>query len=515
MPFSTLRSRGRARRLSCSLGVAMLPLLLGIPLMYWQSATLLTTRAEKGMLDAQGQLEFMLDSAAQTADAVIGLSGRPCTEVEPQLRHQVMVSPFARSLNLVHDGIIYCTSLMGAYDSAEQPATYSDGRLRLMAGNPVTPERALLVYRQSTANDGVLIGIDGQHLSSLLQVYGQDVPLQLAVGSNWMTADGVVSKSALAHYTDYPSSAPSPRYPFTILASYPSGAALQYMRTHYLPQFLLFLVLGALAGAATYRFSLRSASPSSELQRALAAREFIPYYQPLVNADSGCWEGVEVLMRWQHPSEGLVPPGQFVPLAERLGLIVPMTRALMNQVREDFASRAQELPAGFHIGINITAAHCQNLQLLQECRDFLAAFPAGAINLVLELTERQMITSTAVTERLFAELRELSVRIAIDDFGTGHSSLAYLREFRVDCLKIDRGFVSMIGSDALSRHILDNILDLAVRLQLDLVAEGVETAEQSDYLIQRGIQVLQGYLYARPMPAEALFKTLESPPPHS
>lgn len=327
-----------------------------------------------------------------------------------------------------------------------------------------------------------------------------------------MTADGIVSQSAATQYTDYPYSTASSRYPFRVLASYPSGVSLQYMREHYLPQLLLFLMLGALAGTVTYRFSLRSASPSGELQRALEAGEFIPYYQPLVDARNGTWDGVEVLMRWQHPREGLVPPDQFIPLAERGGLIVPMTSALMNQVREDFASRAHDLPPGFHIGINVTAAHCQNLHLLEECRDFLAAFPARRINLVLELTERQMITPTAVTDRLFTELRELGVRIAIDDFGTGHSSLAYLREFRVDYLKIDRSFVSMIGSDALSRHILDNILDLAVRLELGLVAEGVETAEQSEYLSQRGVQFLQGYLFARPMPAPALFKALETPP---
>lgn len=512
MPFSTLRSRGRARRLSTSLGVAALPLLLGIPLMSWQAATLLADRAQKSALDAQAQLELVLDNAAQAANAVIELSGRPCAEVEPQLRHQVTASPFARSVNLVHNGVIYCTSLMGPYDTAEQPAAYSDGRLRLMAGNTVTPERAVLVYRQTDDSDGVLIGIDGQHLNNLLQVNGQDVPLQLSVGANWMTADGVVSKAAIAQYTDYPFSTVSSRYPFKLLASYPSGVSLRYMRTHYLPQFLLFMVLGALAGAATYRFSLRSASPSGELQRALEAGEFIPYYQPLVDTRNGRWDGVEVLMRWQHPSEGLVPPDQFIPLAERLGLIVPMTSALMNQVRDDLAGHAEQLPAGFHIGINITAAHCQSLHLLEECREFLSAFPSGHVQLVLELTERQMITSTAVTEQLFADLRELGVRIAIDDFGTGHSSLAYLREFRVDYLKIDRSFVSMIGSDALSRHILDNILDLAVRLELGLVAEGVETAEQSDYLSQHGVQFLQGYLFARPMPAHALFKALETPP---
>lgn len=514
MPFSTLSSRGRAWRLSTSLGVALLPLLLGLPLMYWQAATLLQGRAEKSATDAQQQLDAMLDDAARSARQVIGLSGQPCEDVAQTLRSQVAISPFSRSANLVHDGVIYCTSLIGAYDNEEDADTYVQGTLRLMAGNSVTPDRAVLVYRQATADHGVLIGIDGQHLINLLRLNGQEVALQIAVGENWIAASGAVTAVHSVANTEYAFETASSRYPFQVLASYPQGATLQYMQAHYQPQWLLFMILGALAGAGTYRLSLRSASPGAELKRALEAGEFVPYYQPVVDAQHGCWHGVETLMRWQHPTEGLVSPDQFIPLAERFGLIVPMTRQLMRQVREDFAGRIEQLPAGFHLSINVTAAHCQDLHLVDECREFLEAFPVGHIVLILELTERQMITSTAVTDQLFAQLRDLGVRIAIDDFGTGHSSLAYLREFRVDFLKIDRSFISMIDSHALSRHLLDNILDLAMRLQLALVAEGVESLEQRHYLSQRGVRYLQGYLFALPMPADALFTALQVAPGH-
>lgn len=512
MPFSTLRSRGRALRLCTSLSVAALPLLLGFPLMYWQAASLLESRAQRSASDARQQLEVMLDDAARAASAVIGYAGQPCTEVEQTLRSQVAISPFSRSANLVHDGVIYCTSLMGPYDNREDPDTYIQGQLRLMAGNAVTPDRAVLVYRQAAAGHGVLIGIDGQHLINLLRINGQEVALQIAVGENWITASGAVTTSNWGAKTEYAVEAASSRYPFQVFAGYPPGATLQYMQANYQPQWLLFVILGALAGAGSFRLGLRSTSPGTELKRALEAAEFLPYYQPVVDAENGCWHGVETLMRWQHPSEGLVPPDQFIPLAERLGLIVAMTRALMRRTREDFAAHLEQIPAGFHLSINITAAHCQNLHLVEECREFLAAFPAGHIVLILELTERQMISSTAVTRQLFSELRELGVRIAIDDFGTGHSSLAYLREFHVDFLKIDRSFIAMVDCHALSRHLLDNILDLSIRLQLPLVAEGVETREQSRYLSQRGVRYLQGYLFAVPMPAQELFSALQAPP---
>lgn len=363
MPFSTLRSRGRARRLSISLGVAVLPLLLGLPLMYWQAATLLQSRAEKSAMDAQAQLEAMLDDAARSASAVIGLSGQPCEDVEQTLRSQVAISPFSRSANLVHEGVIYCTSLMGAYDNNEDSDAYIQGRLRLMAGNTVTPDRAVLVYRQAEVGYGALIGIDGQHLINLLRLNGQEVALQIAVGENWIAASGAVTSSNWGAKTEYTFEAASSRYPFQVFAGYPQGATLQYMQAHYQPQWLLFLILGALAGAGTYRLSLRSASPGTELKRALEAGEFVPYYQPVVDARHGCWHGVETLMRWRHPTEGLVSPDQFIPLAERFGLIVPMTRQLMRQIREDFADRLEQLPVGIHLSINITAAHCQDLHL--------------------------------------------------------------------------------------------------------------------------------------------------------
>jgi len=121
--------------------------------------------------------------------------------------------------------------------------------------------------------------------------------------------------------------------------------------------------------------------------------------------------------------------------------------------------------------------------------------------LVLELTERELIEPTATTHQLFAALHELGVMIAIDDFGTGHSSLGYLRQFNVDYLKIDQSFVAMIGADALSLHILDSIIELSAKLDLGIVAEGIETAEQRDYLAAKGVDFLQGYLFGRPMPS--------------
>lgn len=129
---------------------------------------------------------------------------------------------------------------------------------------------------------------------------------------------------------------------------------------------------------------------------------------------------------------------------------------------------------------------------------------------MLELTERELIEPTDITRELFEALHRLGVMIAIDDFGTGHSSLGYLRSFNVDYLKIDQSFVAMIGVDALSRHILDSIIELSGKLDLGIVAEGVETAEQCQYLATQGVDFLQGYLFGRPMPADEFIRCLRS-----
>jgi len=198
----------------------------------------------------------------------------------------------------------------------------------------------------------------------------------------------------------------------------------------------------------------------------------------------------------------LVRPDLFIPLAEDSGLIVPMTRSLLQQTAALLAPQAATFEPGFHVGVNITARHCQDLELLDDCRDFLGAFTPGQVRLVLELTERELIEPSAVAQQLFAQLRDMGVMIAIDDFGTGHSSLSYLRQFNVDYLKIDQSFVAMIGADALSGHILDSIIELSAKLELGIVAEGVETPAQRDYLTSRGVGFLQGYLFGKPLPAE-------------
>ena len=508
MPLNVKTRRNRSKRIAVTLLSGLAPMVLGAAILSMQAERALQHSSGVTAEEAIRQFDLMLDNTAQAAQVLLPLAGQPCDDVKLALREQVTRRPFVRSTNLVWDTTLYCSSLFGDYQEKVNPGDYTQGKLWLMNGNPVTPDTALLVYRLNDGNRGALTTLDGYHLSNVLRLIGRKTQLLLQVGPDWLSADGKVHETAPPALPVAESKLTSSRYAFTVAAGFPAGETWRYMSSEYPPLFSLLIFFGAVSGSIGHFLQKRSSSPSHEMQRALEAQEFVPYFQPVVHGDTKKWSGAEVLMRWHHPKEGLVRPDLFIPFAEHSGLIVPMTRSLMQQTAALLAPVVGSPDAPFHIGINITASHCKDLELVDDCREFLGAFAPGAVSLVLELTERQLIEPLPITLQLFEQLRALGVLIAIDDFGTGHSSLGYLRQFNVDFLKIDQSFVAMIGADALSRHILDSIIELSAKLDLRIVAEGVETEEQSDYLTAYGVNFLQGYLFAQPMPGAQFINAL-------
>lgn len=512
MPLTVKRPSRWSWRTLLPWCVGVLPLVCGLAIARWQTERDLQDASLATAGQVTSQIEHILDNIAGAATTLMPLAGRPCSEVTLALREQVARNSFVRSTTLIDNHRIYCSSLFGDYDEAVNAADYTGGTLWLMEGNQVTPGSPLLVYRASQDGRGAQASVDAEHLLTALRLIGPTSELRLQVGTHWMDKDGLVRTGAPPSSATAAIALASARYPFTVHAGFAPGKVVQLMRSQYPAVLGLLLVLGVLAGLACRWQIRRALSPRAELQRAIEAGEFLPYFQPVVRKGDYRWSGVEVLMRWQHPREGMVRPDLFIPYAEHSGHIVAMTRALMLRTAEALAPCAALLDEGFHIGINITADHCRDLDLLDDCQRFLAHFPPGRVVLTLELTERKLIEATPVTLELFEKLHALGVMIALDDFGTGQSSLSYLHQFKVDYLKIDQSFVAMIGSDALSQHILDSIIELSGKLGLGIVAEGVETLVQRDYLARHGVDFQQGYLFARPMTDEALLKALAGQP---
>lgn len=509
MPLTAKGPLTHATRSFWTLMAILLPIVLGAVILYFQAQRTLLRSSLETAEEAIEQFDQMLDHTDSATRALLPLAGQDCNAAQQlALREQVTRLPWVRSTNLVLRNNNYCSSYLGNYAASLDPGNYVDGRLQLMDGNHLTPDTPLLVYRLSDGEGAALAAINGYHPTNTLRMLNRFAQLHLQVGQHWLSSDGQVRDGIAPRAAVANQYLESSRYPYSVDAGFAEGSVWHYMRSQYPALFSLLIFLGTAAGALAHWLQKRAVSPSHELRRALGAREFIPYFQPVVRSDSLQWAGIEVLMRWQHPREGLVRPDLFIPFAEHTGLIVPMTRSLLQQTREALVPCAADFIDGFHININITARHCQDLQLLEDCREFLAAFAPGKVILVLELTERELIEPTPVTQQLFSALHELGVMIAIDDFGTGHSSLGYLRKFNVDYLKIDQSFVAMIGADALSLHILDSIIELSIKLDLGIVAEGVETPEQRDYLLDKGVHFLQGYLFGRPMPSKEFVRSI-------
>ena len=503
MTFYRTKVRPHSARLWGALLAGLVPIVLGIPITSWQMATELKQDTEERLHHARRMFDRTLDHAEEAANAVNGSEGKPCLEVVQKLRDQVAAVPDVRSMSLANGEDIYCTSLYGPIKSYTELDDYVEGRLDLMKGNPVTPDRPLIVYRQFSGTYSVMVGIDGYYILNTLDMLSRSTALGLVIGHEMLLPDGRITEQLYSPEAEGYKGLKSTKYPYSVVTLLPTEVIGVNLWNYSKISFFIYPLLGLLFAIGVFRLMGRTTSPLQDMRRALAQQEFIPYIQPVVASDVAgtlYWSGCEVLMRWQHPVQGLIPPDRFIPLAEDSGLIKPMTELMMAQVRDHFAPFADRLPKDFHFGFNISACHCKDLSLVEDCRKFIDAFRDNPIKLVLELTERELLVANEVTDRLFSELHALGASIAIDDFGTGHSSLTYLQKFKVDLLKIDKSFVGMIGSDALSSHIVENVIDLATRLGLQLVAEGVETEVQSDYLRERKVFFLQGYFYGRPMP---------------
>jgi diguanylate cyclase (GGDEF)-like protein/PAS domain S-box-containing protein len=263
----------------------------------------------------------------------------------------------------------------------------------------------------------------------------------------------------------------------------------------------------AMGETASERYRLEG-----ELRQAVADGQLRIYLQPQVNA-AGHQVGAEALVRWQHPERGLVPPGVFIPLAESSDLIVLIDRWMLAQVCR-LLVRLDAAGSLLRISVNISPRHFQEHDFVSEVKRQLAATGADPTRLVLEVTEGLVIGDLADVVAKMSTLRALGVHFSMDDFGTGYSSLAYLKRLPIQELKIDRSFITDATTDANDAALVETILAVARHLHLQVVAEGVETQAQADFLNSRGDVIHQGYFFGRPMPLEAWLESSLAKPSH-
>ena len=246
-------------------------------------------------------------------------------------------------------------------------------------------------------------------------------------------------------------------------------------------------------------------SMEKDLRLAMERNEFLLHYQPQVNLKQGRVCGVEALIRWQHPETGMIGPDEFIPVAEETGQILSMGEWVLRTACAQLSTwRKQGLPV-FPMSVNLSIRQLRQPHLAKLIGQILEESGLGANDLELEITEGLMMGESQAAMKFLGDMHELGVHLSVDDFGTGYSSLSYLKKLPLDRLKIDQSFVRDITTDENDAAIVRSIISLGHQLNLQVVAEGVETAEQRDFLIKRGCDDMQGYYFSRPLAAKELY----------
>jgi diguanylate cyclase (GGDEF)-like protein len=267
------------------------------------------------------------------------------------------------------------------------------------------------------------------------------------------------------------------------------------------------------AGRNTFRVfgerekdDLARAHLESELHGAIRDNQFVLHYQPQYRVDSGALVGVEALLRWNHPALGMLAPGAFVPVLEESALIVEAGHWVIREAVLSAARLAASVPTVCSVAVNVSPKQFRDPRLVSVLRHALRRACIDSNRITLEITESALIENVDAAQEVLSNVRAMGVRIAIDDFGTGYSSLSYLARFRPDVLKLDKSFVDNIATDVMVRTVVEGVIDLAHKLGVTVVAEGVETQDQLDMLRAARCDKVQGFLLSRPVPLATLME---------
>ncbi|AZY49218.1 EAL domain-containing protein [Bordetella avium] len=485
--------------------VFLVPLVVCLVVSWMAAQRLTQAQADAKAAMARNQIGHILNEAWQAVDMMLPLLRGTCAEARPVLVRTLNTKPYFRSLLLLQGQQPYCaTNLVVA--RANTPSWRWEappGRwLRLVDGMPFMRERpALLVGASGHGGRRAVAVVDGQYLQEMLDsvaaLGGHRVEFKMQGGGNLLSRpavaggdEGVMAREAFT----------SAGVPVSIEVMLPESEVIKEW-TRILIGFLpLALLVSCLMVWALRHLQLQQTSVQDQIRRAMRAGEFHMEYQPIYSSKSGRCEGAEALMRWRHPGAGAISPEVFIAAAEAEGAIVPLTRHALGLIAQDLPQ--MNLPAGFHLSVNLAAEHLLHREFVSDVAAFAARIAPWSPHLVLELTERSLVEDAAQALSNIRAVRTSGVSIAIDDFGSGYCSLAYLQQFPVDYLKVDKTFIVGIENAQQESPILDMILALARRLELEVVAEGVSTRGQLDYLLARDVAYVQGFLVAEPMRAQ-------------
>lgn len=443
--------------------------------------------------------DMLLREAKQAAGNTNNISLSSCSEAERNQLNRIEARyPHLRSVNLIRNDVVWCSSLTGhtihALDLSEL------NRVGLMlhyhTGSKPLYDSPLLTLAVPAHNGRIDVVIRGVFIQNFMSALKLSQPVYLMVGDTVFDSLGRLSPASGVISENY-FALPSSEFPFSVISSVSSRLTVKQFAHAYIFPLLISLLFSLLPGWGCLRWSWYKNSPYHELLRAIKKGEILTIYQPVIYADTGKIAGFEALCRWQQPSGAMISPDIFIPAAEQNEGIIPLTQYQIRQITRDMKKIAEVLEHPFYISINFSREHFAASAFISDCQQFIQEATPLQIQMVVEITERTPLELTADLSEKLNWLRNSGVQIALDDFGTGYSNLSYIETIKPDWLKIDKMFISHMENG--NTVLLDTVIDMAKKLNIHVIAEGIETPFQSQYLVKHDIACQQGFYWFHPM----------------
>jgi sensor c-di-GMP phosphodiesterase-like protein len=451
--------------------------------------------------------EVAVDFGVATLDDVTQRGAVSCDPAALQtIRLQVYQRSAVKDIRLVtRDGSVVCSAYS---ETLEFDNGFVERRDMLPARDP-----NLLLFRVDQINGlalGVLKDVSAQHAliailsinSYLLDIlpaelrHASEVVLDLDNGLNVGRFPKLMRKGP---ETPIEFTKASTRYPMRVKVSIDRSAFGRWNSEAYVPGMLLAGVLGLAFGVLLARAVASPGGPIADLDRALARSEFKPYFQPIFDLRSNAIIGCEVLARWVHADGSVIPPMNFIPLAESSGRIEPMTWQILTTALHELQPRLKR-DKTFKMSLNVVPRHLLSDGFIDTLREIVAEAKVSPRQIILEVTERDEMPDLQKASMIVGQLHDYGFRIAIDDVGVGHSGLSQIKGLGAHTMKIDKYFVDTITLDTSAVTIVEMLVRLAIELRMTVVAEGIETADQVSALLNCGVEQGQGYLVSPPLP---------------
>lgn len=470
-----------------------------ITLIYFQYKINMEAELKDTALNAVKMLDKLFSYASSANQYALTQTNLSCQELSSKTKIAELETPFVSHIAIYWKLKPHCDK----HHNNEPYIPRSINSLNNITLLKPPGETSSIILFKSEREDFTAISfINYTYIKMALNVAGNGKEMHFTPNKTQSNENTMVTSEVVFYRADVFTSH-SDKYGFSIRVSTPENVServlfLSSNKLILLCGTTLSLFLGFLSG---FYFN-RNVSIINEIMKGIINKEFVPHYQPIINAHTGGIEGVEILMRWQHPEKGLLYPSEFISHAESAGLIIKMTEQVMTLSNTSLLSKIELLPSNFKINVNVIPMHIQDESFASLCKCFLDLFENWELG--IEITESMLLENSEELQVKLKKIPSDRLTLALDDFGTGYSNLKSLQSLPFKTIKIDKSFVSEIGVDAKTESIIESTIHLAQSMNMTIVAEGVENEVQANYLIIRGVDFLQGYLYGKPMDLASL-----------